>query len=331
MARRAHYTGTVRSTGSLLSTVDITNCGSPGRRPSRRPWWWRGRRGFPSCGHSSPNASSARSWTTGSASATRSRGPLSRSAATRWAAGRRSGPAYSTTADQCSRAPDSRPTAGGAQPRARSYRRTVSGHAQRPIPRSLPERNLRATPRSLPERNLRATPRSLPERNQRVILFLDVDGVLIPYGNQAAPDSATVLFGGPEADEELLSRIDPTLGPRLLSLGCELVWATGWEDDANEVISPRVGLPQLPVLAWSFDSLEYGPAGLHWKTRDLIAWAGGRPFVWVDDEISTVDRDWVALDYAGHALLHRVDSRTGLTEDDLDAIERWLDDLSTVD
>lgn len=169
------------------------------------------------------------------------------------------------------------------------------------------------------------------DRARHPILFLDVDGVLVPYGTGAAPDSATVLLGGPEADEELLSRINPALGPKLLSLGCELVWATGWEDDANEVISPRVGLPQLPVLAWNFDSLEPGPAGLHWKTRGLVAWASGRPFVWVDDEISNVDRDWVALDHPGHALLHRVDSRTGLTEDDLAVIERWLDDLPTVD
>jgi hypothetical protein len=108
---------------------------------------------------------------------------------------------------------------------------------------------------------------------------LDVDGVLIPYGSAAVPDSAIVLMAGPEADEGLLSRINPALGPRLLSLGCDLVWATGWEDEANDVISPRVGLPRLPVLAWSFDSLESGPTRLHWKTRELIAWAGGRPFV----------------------------------------------------
>lgn len=155
--------------------------------------------------------------------------------------------------------------------------------------------------------------------------------MLIPYGDEAAPDSATVLIEGPEADERLLRRINPELGPRLLSLGCELVWATGWEDDANDVISPRVGLPPLPVLAWSFDTAASRPAGLHWKTRDLVAWASGRPFVWVDDEISPVDRDWVALDYAGPALLHRIDSHVGLTEADLAVIERWLADLPTVD
>jgi hypothetical protein len=168
-------------------------------------------------------------------------------------------------------------------------------------------------------------------RPQRPILFLDVDGVLIPYGNQAAPDSAVVLMAGPEVDDALLSRIDPALGPRLLALGCDLVWATGWEDEANDVISPRVGLPQLPVLAWSVDSLESGPPRLHWKTRDLIGWASGRPFVWVDDEIGHADRDWVALEHRGPALLHRVDSQVGLTEVDIAAIERWLDDLPTVD
>lgn len=75
-------------------------------------------------------------------------------------------------------------------------------------------------------------------RTQRPILFLDVDGVLIPYGSDAAPDSAM---------------------------------------------------------------------------------------------ISHADRDWVALDYRGHALLHRVDSHVGLTGADITVIERWLNDLPTVD
>jgi HAD domain in Swiss Army Knife RNA repair proteins len=166
---------------------------------------------------------------------------------------------------------------------------------------------------------------------QRPILFLDVDGVLIPYGSGAAPDSASVLLAGPKEDDELLSRINPAHGPRLLALGCELVWATGWESEANEVISPRVGLPRLPVLAWSLGPTESGPAALHWKTRDLVAWARGRPFVWVDDEISSVDRDRVALDHRGPALLRRIDSRLGLSDADIAAIDRWLNDLPTVD
>ncbi len=154
--------------------------------------------------------------------------------------------------------------------------------------------------------------RAVTGQAQRPILFLDVDGVLIPYGAEAAPDSAMVLTAGPQADEAVLSRINPVLGPRLLSLGCELVWATGWENEANDVISPRVGLPRLPVVAWSSESIEPGPARLHGKTRDLVLWANGRPFVWVDDEIGHVDRDWVALDHAGHALLHRVPSPLGV-------------------
>jgi len=90
------------------------------------------------------------------------------------------------------------------------------------------------------------------------ILFLDVDGVIIPYGGaETAPDSATVALFGPEADEDHLSRIDPEHGPRLSELECSLVWATGWEDDANDVISPRVGLPRLPVVAWSSHRRPY--------------------------------------------------------------------------
>jgi hypothetical protein len=37
----------------------------------------------------------------------------------------------------------------------------------------------------------------------------------------------------------------------LLELECELVWATTWMADANDEICPRLGLPALPVVAWS--------------------------------------------------------------------------------
>jgi hypothetical protein len=55
--------------------------------------------------------------------------------------------------------------------------------------------------------------------------------------------------GGPadEVGDPLLDRLWPD---ERRELGCELVWATTWVDDANEVIWPRLGLAQWPVVAW---------------------------------------------------------------------------------
>ncbi|GAA1812077.1 hypothetical protein GCM10009835_34620 [Planosporangium flavigriseum] len=91
--------------------------------------------------------------------------------------------------------------------------------------------------------------------------------------------------------------------------------------DANDVIAPALGLPPLPVVDWP-DSDEDGP--LHWKTRTLVDWAAGCSFVWVDDEITDVDRAWVSAHHHGHALLHRVDPRRGLTDTDFAVIADWL-------
>lgn len=94
--------------------------------------------------------------------------------------------------------------------------------------------------------------------------------------------------------------------------------------DANEVIAPLLGLPPLPVADLPEAPLEDPVDTLHWKTAALIATAAGRRFVWVDDEISDIDRAWVNTHHAGPALLHRVDPRSGLTEADLAQIGDWL-------
>ncbi|WP_438292625.1 HAD domain-containing protein [Streptomyces sp. HUAS TT7] len=160
---------------------------------------------------------------------------------------------------------------------------------------------------------------------QRPLLFLDVDGPLIPFGR---PGGHPTYELDPEprgaASNPLLTRLNPEYGPRLAALGCELVWATTWMADANECIAPRLGLPELPVVTWpeAYEDDEQG--GLHWKTRALVDYAAGRPFAWVDDEITAADRAWVAAHVRDRALLHRVDPRQGLTDADFAALEGWL-------
>jgi hypothetical protein len=62
------------------------------------------------------------------------------------------------------------------------------------------------------------------------------DGPIIPVG-----------CGNP-----LLGRLNPDDGRRLFVLGGDLGWATTWMADANEIVAPRLGLPELPVANWPF-------------------------------------------------------------------------------
>lgn len=129
----------------------------------------------------------------------------------------------------------------------------------------------------------------------RPIVFLDVDGTLIPFR------SRTTAPGPPVADgpgNPLLARLDPEDGRRLLALGCHLVWATTWMSDANELVAPRLGLPELLVVDFPDDEGE-PERGLHWKTAALVRWAAGRTFVWLDDEITENDRRRVRANHRG--------------------------------
>ncbi|MEE2040091.1 hypothetical protein Q8791_23010 [Nocardiopsis sp. CT-R113] len=125
-------------------------------------------------------------------------------------------------------------------------------------------------------------------------------------------------------------RLNPSHGPALLDLPVDLVWGTTWEHDANKMIGPRIGLPELPVCEWSKTEPQGIDRRVYFKTPDLVDYAedARRPWIWVDDEITDADREYVDGTATVPALLHHVNPREGLTADDFTAITAWVTNLN---
>lgn len=164
----------------------------------------------------------------------------------------------------------------------------------------------------------------MTDHAQRPLLFLDVDGTLLPYGGTPLPSTPGGWDNWQDVSNPQLAKLVPAHGPRLRALPCDLMWATAWMEDANDVIAPLLGLPKLPVVDLPDAPEEDKTGALHWKTRTLVEAATGRPFIWLDDEITDLDRAWVETHYRGRVLLHRVDSTVGVTDTDFAALDDWL-------
>lgn len=168
----------------------------------------------------------------------------------------------------------------------------------------------------------------------RPLLFLDVDGPLNPYAAKPhkRPAGYTTLRVPlddriPDGHRSPLVRrrplrvwLDPRRGAELLRLDYDLCWATTWMADANRWIAPVIGLPELPFVDFGDTLLQDRPDGVHWKTALLVEYADGRPFAWVDDEQGDPDRAYVAAHHRAPGLLHHVDPRIGLRDDDFRAL-----------
>jgi hypothetical protein len=174
----------------------------------------------------------------------------------------------------------------------------------------------------------------------RPLLFVDVDGPLNPYAARATrrpegyrthrmspPDWARAYPGA----EPLRVWLNPEHGPMLLSLPVELVWATTWGHDANDWIGPRIGLPELPVVEWPAgegpDRMFESADGRFWKTQPVADFAAGRPFAWVDDQLTAADERWCARRYPAPTLLLPIDPALGLRSDDIATIGGWLEEI----
>jgi HAD domain in Swiss Army Knife RNA repair proteins len=159
--------------------------------------------------------------------------------------------------------------------------------------------------------------------SKRPILFLDVDGVISLFGfpsSDPPPGSFHFVDG-------VMHCINESCGPRLtrLSERYELVWATGWEEKANEYLPYllRLEVSELPVLTFDGRAV-FGSA--HWKVGAIDEYARGRPAAWVDDFLDQECERWAAERYEP-TLLVRTESHIGLTDELVEGLIDWADSL----
>jgi hypothetical protein len=153
---------------------------------------------------------------------------------------------------------------------------------------------------------------------KRPILAVDVDGVISLFGFDEPPDRAEARF---ELIDGMVHCISLLAGERLLRLAehYELIWATGWEDRANDYLPNLLGLPELPHL--TFDgAARFGSA--HWKLGPLDAYGQGRAMAWVDDNFDESCYEW-ARGRPEPTLLVPTEAHLGLEEAQTEALAAW--------
>ncbi len=164
------------------------------------------------------------------------------------------------------------------------------------------------------------------------VIALDVDGPLNPYGAKK-PEGYTLHKLNPDGYTYDVW-LNHGHGALLLAFAeeydAELVWATTWEAEANRLIGPHIGLPELPVVDFGWRRKLSGVIMDHWKFDGLLAHAAGRPLVFFDDDFVRFPTEtvWFTKERGDlPTLLHEVSPSVGLTEDDLSVAGRWLKEL----
>jgi hypothetical protein len=156
--------------------------------------------------------------------------------------------------------------------------------------------------------------------------MVDIDGVISLFGGPGSgrePPRA----GSFHSIEGIPHFLSADAAGHLLELAneFELVWASGWEEKADEHLPRLLGLPAgLPHLTFE---RAVGRGNAHWKLAAIERHAAGRPLAWLDDALDGECRLW-AQRRREPTLLVQTDPREGLTEREAEELSRWARSLA---
>lgn len=155
----------------------------------------------------------------------------------------------------------------------------------------------------------------------RPLLFVDVDGVISLFGfpPEESPPGRFHFVDG------IAHCIGDRCGERLGRLldRFDVVWATGWEEKANEYLPALLERPDLdlPVLTFNGGAV-FGSA--HWKVEAIDRYAGDRPAAWIDDNLDEHCHRW-ARERSAPTLLLTTEPATGISDEHVEELLEWVD------
>jgi hypothetical protein len=181
----------------------------------------------------------------------------------------------------------------------------------------------------------------------RTVVALDIDGVLSPFEDVpgfevhdlhidvADVPKSPFVNGGGEKALDLQMRTSKMHARWISDLRerAEVVWATTWEDAANRVYAPLLGIDVIRVGI----SVEQNPPrfsqarsanSAEWKAMALAEEFEGRRLVWVDDSAWMYAGRGEGLYHGAEALVIAPDAAKGLVEAEMEMIDRFVNEES---
>jgi len=152
--------------------------------------------------------------------------------------------------------------------------------------------------------------------------MVDIDGVISLFGAPAHTDPDRSRAGSLHSIDGMPHFLSSSAAAHLLALAevYDLVWASGWEERANEHLPRLLGLP--PALPFLRFERAVGRSHAHWKLDAIERYAQARPLAWIDDSFNDACHDW-ARARAVPTLLVRTDPAHGLSGREARLLVRW--------